>query len=103
MRLVSASAVLGSANTGHHGVSDRPFGEGHTDPRATIYRWWRGKETLALDALYTEWGAVQPYPRDTGSLRGDLLALLRPWTRLVRSPPTRGSSLLELTRLCPES
>jgi AcrR family transcriptional regulator len=55
--------------------------------KATIYRWWPTKETLALDALYTEWAAVQPYPRDTGSLRGDLLSLLRPWTRLVRSRP----------------
>jgi AcrR family transcriptional regulator len=55
--------------------------------KATIYRWWPSKETLALDALYTEWAAVQPYPRDTGSLRGDLLALLRPWARLVRSRP----------------
>lgn len=55
--------------------------------KATIYRWWPTKETLALDALYTEWAAVQPYPCDTGSLRGDLLALLRPWTRLVRSRP----------------
>ena len=55
--------------------------------KATIYRWWPTKETLALDALYTEWATVQPDPRDTGSLRGDLLALLRPWVRLVRSRP----------------
>ena len=55
--------------------------------KATIYRWWPTKETLALDALYTEWATVQPYPRDTGSLRGDLLALLRPWVRLVQSRP----------------
>jgi AcrR family transcriptional regulator len=55
--------------------------------KATIYRWWPSKETLALDALYTEWASVQPYPRDTGSLRGDLLALLRPWARLVGSRP----------------
>ena len=55
--------------------------------KATIYRWWPTKETLALDALYTEWAAVQPDPRDTGSLRGDLLSLLRPWVRLVRSRP----------------
>src|SRR5450432_1993426 len=39
--------------------------------KATIYRWWPTKETLALDALYHEWAAVPP-PRDTGSLRGDL-------------------------------
>jgi AcrR family transcriptional regulator len=55
--------------------------------KATIYRWWPTKETLALDALYTEWAAARPHPRDTGSLRGDLLALLRPWARLASSRP----------------
>ena len=55
--------------------------------KATIYRWWPTKETLALDALYTEWATVGPSPRDTGSLRGDLLALLRPWSRLTSSRP----------------
>lgn len=55
--------------------------------KATIYRWWATKETLALDALYTEWAAVQPQARDTGSLRGDLLSLFRPWARLARSRP----------------
>jgi AcrR family transcriptional regulator len=55
--------------------------------KATIYRWWPTKETLALDALFTEWAAASPYPRDTGSLRGDLLALLRPWARLASSRP----------------
>ena len=54
--------------------------------KATIYRWWPTKETLALDALYSEWEA-RPHPRDTGSLRGDLLALLRPWARLASSRP----------------
>ncbi len=55
--------------------------------KATIYRWWPSKEALALDALYTEWAAAQPFPRDTGSLRGDLLSLLRPWARLTSSRP----------------
>src|SRR5689334_22276137 len=53
--------------------------------KATIYRWWPTKETLALDALYAEWAAFQPDLPDTGSLRGDLLALLGPWARAVRS------------------
>jgi len=48
---------------------------------------WPAKETLALDALYTEWATVGPSPRDTGSLRSDLLALLRPWARLTSSRP----------------
>jgi AcrR family transcriptional regulator len=55
--------------------------------KATIYRWWPTKETLALDALYTEWAAAQSQARDTGSLRGDLLSLLRPWARLAGSGP----------------
>jgi AcrR family transcriptional regulator len=55
--------------------------------KATIYRWWPTKEALALDALYTEWNTVRPSARDTGSLRSDLLALLRPWARLAGSRP----------------
>ena len=55
--------------------------------KATIYRWWPTKETLALDALYTEWAAAPSQTRDTGSLRGDLLSMLRPWARLAGSRP----------------
>jgi AcrR family transcriptional regulator len=55
--------------------------------KATIYRWWPTKETLALDALFNEWQAATPTTRDTGSLRGDLLALMRPWARLAGSRP----------------
>ena len=55
--------------------------------KATIYRWWPTKETLALDALYSEWAKAAPSPRDTGTLRGDLLSLLRPWARLASSRP----------------
>jgi AcrR family transcriptional regulator len=54
--------------------------------KATIYRWWPTKETLALDALHHEWTPARP-SRKTGSLRRDLLALLRPWVRLVGERP----------------
>src|SRR6266516_6389447 len=54
--------------------------------KATIYRWWPTKETLALDALFHEWETAPTLP-NTGSLRGDLLALLRPWVRRLRSRP----------------
>jgi AcrR family transcriptional regulator len=54
--------------------------------KATIYRWWPTKEMLALDAIYDAWAGVPP-PRDTGSLRADLLSLLRPWARLAASRP----------------
>ena len=54
--------------------------------KATIYRWWPSKEMLALDALL-DWSAVRAPARDTGSLRGDLLALVRPWVREIRRQP----------------
>ena len=54
--------------------------------KATIYRWWPSKERLALDALL-DWSAARAPTRDTGSLRGDLLALVRPWVREIRSAP----------------
>jgi AcrR family transcriptional regulator len=54
--------------------------------KATIYRWWPSKETLALDALVA-WAAARAPARDTGSLRGDVLALVRGWVREVRRRP----------------
>jgi AcrR family transcriptional regulator len=63
--------------------------------KATIYRWWPTKEMLALDALYHEWAAVAPATRDSGSLRKDLLSLLRPWVRLVGKRP-HGRVIAEL-------
>lgn len=56
--------------------------------KATIYRWWRTKEALALDTLYHEWDTARPLtPDNTGALRGDLLSFLRPWVRRARSRP----------------
>jgi AcrR family transcriptional regulator len=54
--------------------------------KATIYRWWPSKESLALDALYRQWEGT-PAVRDSGTLRGDLLQLLRPWARLASQQP----------------
>jgi AcrR family transcriptional regulator len=51
--------------------------------KATIYRWWDSKELLALDALYETWAAAGPAPRRSGTLRGEMLALVRPWMRVV--------------------
>jgi AcrR family transcriptional regulator len=54
--------------------------------KATIYRWWPSKERLALEALL-EWAASVSPPRDTGTLHGDLVALVRPWVREIRRRP----------------
>ncbi|MGE5287258.1 MAG: TetR/AcrR family transcriptional regulator [Micromonosporaceae bacterium] len=50
--------------------------------KATIYRRWNSKGTLALDAFLAEFQGRQPLP-DTGSLRGDLLQALRAWVAAV--------------------
>jgi AcrR family transcriptional regulator len=47
--------------------------------KATIYRWWPSKELLALDALFSAWEPEQAATQETGSLAGDLLALIGPW------------------------
>jgi AcrR family transcriptional regulator len=51
--------------------------------KATIYRWWDSKELLALDALYAEWDVAGRAALPTATLRGDMLALVRPWVRLA--------------------
>jgi AcrR family transcriptional regulator len=67
------AAVTMDAVAGRAGVS-----------KATIYRWWPTKETLALDALYREWKVADPPAGGHGSLQADLLSILRPWVRLLR-------------------
>jgi AcrR family transcriptional regulator len=55
--------------------------------KATIYRWWRSKELLALDVLFSEWQPPEGEWPDTGTLAGDLAALMRPWTRQLGEKP----------------
>lgn len=62
--------------------------------KATIYRWWSTKGTLVFDAFSAEFLVRQPLP-DTGSLRGDLLAALRSWIRVVKGTVT-GRTLVGL-------
>ncbi|HEY5196016.1 MAG TPA: TetR/AcrR family transcriptional regulator [Solirubrobacteraceae bacterium] len=55
--------------------------------KATIYRWWPSKELLALDALFSEWEPARSDAHDTGTLTGDLNALIRPWARQLAAKP----------------
>jgi AcrR family transcriptional regulator len=50
--------------------------------KASIYRRWPTKGTLAFDAFMTEFLDRQP-PPDTGRLEDDLLTALRNWVRTV--------------------
>ena len=86
------AAILAAAaelllERGLAGVSMDAVAQRAAVSKATIYRWWPTKEALALDAVYHDWAVVPKRLPDTGTLRGDLLALLRPWARLVRQRP----------------
>jgi len=53
--------------------------------KATIYRRWRTKEELVVDTV-SELNAVEAEPADTGTVEGDLRALLHAMVALVNSP-----------------
>jgi AcrR family transcriptional regulator len=85
---ILAAAIELLLEQGLHAMSMDAVAKRAGVSKATIYRWWPSKELLALDALATEWQVTGPaVTRDTGSLRGDLLARLRPWLRQLRGKP----------------
>lgn len=51
----------------------------------SIYRRWGSKSNLVLDAVLSQTAVEIPTP-DTGSLRGDLLALMRSIATFLRTP-----------------
>ena len=83
--LAAAAELL--LDRGLPGVSMDAVAERAGVSKATIYRWWPTKETLALDMLYNEWTKVTPQTYESGSLRLDLLALLGAWSRLASGRP----------------
>ena len=54
--------------------------------KATIYRAWPTKPALVMEALVYHFGPTPEAP-DTGSLRGDLLAIMATASTAVNSPP----------------
>ncbi len=56
--------------------------------RPALYRRWPSKEAIVKDALLELAGELMPYP-DTGSLRGDLAALMQEFTDAMQTPAGR--------------
>lgn len=63
--------------------------------KQTIYRWWRGKAELVMEAFMAASDVRVPEP-DTGTLRGDLEAVLLPVFELSRDVTT-GTALANKT------
>lgn len=55
--------------------------------KATIYRWWPSKELLGVEVLLREWELGPASDPDTGSLSGDLRALILPWVQRLSTRP----------------
>jgi AcrR family transcriptional regulator len=85
---ILAAAIDLLLEQGLHAMSMDDVAQRAGVSKATIYRWWPSKELLALDALATAWATPTPdTQRNTGSLRGDLLAGLRTWLRQLKQRP----------------
>jgi AcrR family transcriptional regulator len=64
--------------------------------KAGIYRRWPTMAALARHALSQS--TLVPLPADSGSLRGDLAALLEPWTRPLDRAERAAASLVGAAR-----
>jgi AcrR family transcriptional regulator len=53
--------------------------------KQTIYRWWASAAFIVLEALTADMPAQEGHAPDTGSLKGDLLELIRPTVRALSS------------------
>lgn len=69
--------------------------------KATIYRYWPGKPELVADALRQRHVAVHT-PTDTGSLRGDLLELLRATASICNGDADLIQAMIFAMRTSPE-
>ncbi|WP_067172825.1 TetR/AcrR family transcriptional regulator [Microtetraspora niveoalba] len=74
------------AEKGYEGLTIEGVAERSGVNKTTIYRWWPSKATL-LGAALIEARALDFEVPDTGSLRGDLQALIGGTARLLTTPP----------------
>ncbi len=65
-----------AAELGPAGLSMEAIARRSGVSKETLYRWWRSKTEVVLDALAEQAQATIPLP-DTGTLHGDLQAFLR--------------------------
>jgi AcrR family transcriptional regulator len=82
---VIAATLTELADRGYSGVSLDGVAVRAAVHKTTVYRRWRTKEALVLDAMLEQASQTVAVP-DTGSLRGDLLELARRSAAIQTSP-----------------
>ncbi|MEU8092039.1 TetR/AcrR family transcriptional regulator [Micromonospora chalcea] len=75
-RAILAAALELLTETGYSALTVEAIAARAGVGKQTIYRWWRGKGAVILDALADDMPEVIALP-DTGDLRADLRAVLR--------------------------
>ncbi|MEV0203028.1 TetR/AcrR family transcriptional regulator [Nonomuraea sp. NPDC050691] len=83
------------AERGYDGLTVEGVAERSGVNKTTIYRWWPSKAAL-LGAALVEADVLGFDPPDTGSLRGDLVALVEGMAALLTRPPARDIALAAL-------
>ncbi|WP_336207908.1 TetR/AcrR family transcriptional regulator [Nonomuraea sp. LPB2021202275-12-8] len=83
------------AERGYGGLTVEGVAERSGVNKTTIYRWWPSKAAL-LGAALVEADVLGFEPSDTGSLRGDLVALVEGIGRLLTEPPARDVAVAAL-------
>jgi AcrR family transcriptional regulator len=82
---ILAATLAELAEFGYAGLTMERVAERAKTGKASVYRRWPGRIELVLDAIYHAAPDLAD-PPDTGSLRGDLLALMRGAARLLDGP-----------------
>jgi AcrR family transcriptional regulator len=83
------------AENGYAGLTIEGVAERSGVNKTTIYRWWPSKAAL-LGAALVEADLLGFEPPDTGSLRGDLIAIVEGIRRLLTEPPARDIAVAAL-------
>jgi AcrR family transcriptional regulator len=82
---IHAAVFAELADNGYEGLTVEAVAERAGVGKASIYRRWPGKLELALDAIDTALPPLAERP-DTGTIRGDLIAVLRPFVKAMNGP-----------------
>lgn len=98
-RAVLAATLDLLAEKGWSGLTMEGVAARARTAKGTVYRWWSSKVELVIEALVVEGAPFLPAP-DTGTFRGDYVAVLDGLVRGLREPRSRlvASLLFEASR-----